>query len=111
MSTYAVVDPATGTEVRSYPTATDADIEAALAAAAQAHATWSRETSVAERARWSAGSVSCTPSAARNSPRSSTGRWARASTTPSRRWTSPPRSTRSTPTTPRSCSLTSLSRT
>ena len=50
MSTYAVVDPATGTEVRSYPTATDADIEAALAAAAQTHATWSRETSVAERA-------------------------------------------------------------
>lgn len=50
MSTYAVVDPATGTEVRSYPTATDADIETALVSAAQAHATWSRETSVAERA-------------------------------------------------------------
>lgn len=51
MSTYAVTDPATGTEVRSFPTATDADIESALAAATKAYATWARTTSVAERAQ------------------------------------------------------------
>ena len=36
MSLYAVVDPATGEVVREYPTATDAQIEDALAAAARA---------------------------------------------------------------------------
>src|SRR5690348_15747981 len=50
MSTYAVVDPATGQEIKRYPAATDADIEQALASAAQAYATWSRDTTVAERA-------------------------------------------------------------
>ncbi|GAA3640976.1 NAD-dependent succinate-semialdehyde dehydrogenase [Microlunatus ginsengisoli] len=50
MSTYAVIDPATGEEIKSYPEATDADVERALAAAAQAYATWSRSTTVAERA-------------------------------------------------------------
>ena len=49
METYAVVDPATGEQVRTYPTATDADIAAAIAAAVDAHARWSLRT-VAERA-------------------------------------------------------------
>jgi succinate-semialdehyde dehydrogenase / glutarate-semialdehyde dehydrogenase len=47
---YAVTDPASGELVRVYPTATDADIEAALAAATAAYRTWTRGTTVAERA-------------------------------------------------------------
>ncbi|HEY0888640.1 MAG TPA: NAD-dependent succinate-semialdehyde dehydrogenase [Nocardioides sp.] len=49
-STYAVTDPATGEVVREYPTATDAEIEAALAAATGASRAWGRRTTVAERA-------------------------------------------------------------
>ena len=47
---YAVTDPASGEMVRVYPTATDADIEAALAAATAAYRTWAPGTTVAERA-------------------------------------------------------------
>ncbi|MGW0159241.1 NAD-dependent succinate-semialdehyde dehydrogenase [Mycobacterium sp. NPDC003323] len=50
MSLYAVVDPATGEVVREYPTATDDQIEEALAAAAQAFGDWSKTTTVAQRA-------------------------------------------------------------
>jgi succinate-semialdehyde dehydrogenase / glutarate-semialdehyde dehydrogenase len=50
MSMYAVTDPATGEVVKEYPTATAADVEAALVAATQAWQTWSRSTTVAERA-------------------------------------------------------------
>ena len=50
MSLYAVVDPATGEIVQKYPTATDEQIEQALAAAAKAHREWSRSSTVAERA-------------------------------------------------------------
>ncbi|KAI9025722.1 hypothetical protein DFJ74DRAFT_665327 [Hyaloraphidium curvatum] len=50
MSGYAVVDPATGQTVKTYPTATDAQLEEALAAAAGAYKTWSKKTTVAERA-------------------------------------------------------------
>ena len=50
MSLYAVTDPATGEVVRTFPTATDVDIEAALAAAASAARGWGRSTTVAERA-------------------------------------------------------------
>jgi succinate-semialdehyde dehydrogenase/glutarate-semialdehyde dehydrogenase len=46
---YAVTDPATGKVVRRYPTATDADIEAALAAASTAYRSWTQDTTVAER--------------------------------------------------------------
>jgi len=49
-SEYAVVDPATGAVVQTYPTATAADVEAALAAAAAAQQGWARTTTVAERA-------------------------------------------------------------
>ncbi|ROR45799.1 NAD-dependent succinate-semialdehyde dehydrogenase [Kitasatospora cineracea] len=48
---YAVVDPADGTVVKEYPTATDQAVDGALDAAAKAHAHWSRQTSVAQRAR------------------------------------------------------------
>lgn len=47
---YAVVDPSTGELVKEYPTATDAQIEAAVAAAAKAHREWSRTSTVADRA-------------------------------------------------------------
>jgi succinate-semialdehyde dehydrogenase / glutarate-semialdehyde dehydrogenase len=47
---YAVTDPATGEVVRTYPTATPADIEAALTQAAAAQRGWARTSSVAERA-------------------------------------------------------------
>ncbi|KWX26036.1 succinate-semialdehyde dehydrogenase [Mycolicibacterium wolinskyi] len=50
MSLYAVIDPATGDVVREYPTATDEQIEQALAAAAKAHREWSKKSTVAERA-------------------------------------------------------------
>ena len=48
--TYAVVDPSTGELVKEYPTATDEQIEAAVAAAAKAHREWSRNSTVADRA-------------------------------------------------------------
>lgn len=46
--TYAVTDPATGEAVDTYPTATDAEVQAALTAAHKATA-WGRSTTVAER--------------------------------------------------------------
>jgi succinate-semialdehyde dehydrogenase/glutarate-semialdehyde dehydrogenase len=49
-SLYAVVDPSTGETVKEYPTATDQQIEAAIAAASKAHREWSRGTTVADRA-------------------------------------------------------------
>ncbi|MYZ06830.1 aldehyde dehydrogenase family protein [Streptomyces sp. SID2999] len=48
---YAVVDPATGELVEEYPTATDEAVDGALDAAVNAHAQWSKQTSVAQRAQ------------------------------------------------------------
>ena len=50
MSSYAVVNPATGDKVEEYPEASDADLSAAIAAAEKAHAEWSQTSSVADRA-------------------------------------------------------------
>lgn len=50
MSLYAVVDPATGDVVKEYPTATDDQVEAAVAAAATAFGEWSKTTTVTQRA-------------------------------------------------------------
>lgn len=50
MNTYAVVNPATGKVEREYPTATDAEIEQALAAADNAFREWSKNSTVAQRA-------------------------------------------------------------
>ncbi|HEY9477426.1 MAG TPA: aldehyde dehydrogenase family protein, partial [Microbacteriaceae bacterium] len=50
MSVYAVVNPATRETVQSYPTISDAALDDAIAAADQAHRTWSRSSTVAERA-------------------------------------------------------------
>ena len=49
-SMYAVVDPSTGDLVKEYPTATDKQIEQAIAAANTAHRDWSRKSTVADRA-------------------------------------------------------------
>ncbi|MEI6362627.1 MAG: aldehyde dehydrogenase family protein [Actinomycetes bacterium] len=49
MDSYAVIDPATGEQVSTYPVTTDAEIREAVDAASAAHATWSRKP-IAERA-------------------------------------------------------------
>ena len=50
MSLYAVTDPATGDVVKEYWTATDEQIERAVAIAEKAHREWSRGSTIAERA-------------------------------------------------------------
>lgn len=50
MSEYAVVNPATGGLIRSYDTASDADIQSAIGQAHEAYRNWGRTTTVAERA-------------------------------------------------------------
>lgn len=50
MSVYAVTDPATAEVVATYPTSTDAEIQAAIDAAAKTGRSWARTTTVAERA-------------------------------------------------------------
>ncbi|MBM7503383.1 NAD-dependent succinate-semialdehyde dehydrogenase [Agromyces aurantiacus] len=47
---YAVTNPATGEVLKTYPTITDAELEAAIASAAEAHRTWAKSTTVEERA-------------------------------------------------------------
>ncbi len=47
---YAVTNPATGETVKTYDTISDSELEAAIAAADEAHRTWSKSTTVAERA-------------------------------------------------------------
>jgi succinate-semialdehyde dehydrogenase / glutarate-semialdehyde dehydrogenase len=49
MSDYAVVDPATGETIKTYPTIGDAELEAAIGRADAAHEAWS-STSVEDRA-------------------------------------------------------------
>ncbi len=50
MSDYTVVNPATGETLASYPGSTDAEVEAALAAADAAYRDWGRNSAPAERA-------------------------------------------------------------
>ncbi len=50
MSEYAVTDPATAEVVATYPTSTDAEIQAAIEAASKTGRSWARTTTVAERA-------------------------------------------------------------
>jgi succinate-semialdehyde dehydrogenase / glutarate-semialdehyde dehydrogenase len=47
---YAVTNPATGETVKTFPTITDAELDAAVASADEAHRTWSKSTTVEERA-------------------------------------------------------------
>ena len=48
--TYAVIDPATGTTVKEYPTITDDALQDAIARAERAHREWSKSSTVADRA-------------------------------------------------------------
>ena len=50
MSTYAVVNPATGETLKEYPEISDADLRAAIDRADQAYRSWSGSSSVADRA-------------------------------------------------------------
>ncbi|MCB0875986.1 MAG: NAD-dependent succinate-semialdehyde dehydrogenase [Solirubrobacterales bacterium] len=50
MSNYAVVNPATGEQVKEYPDITDAELDAAIGRATSAHESWSQTTTVGERA-------------------------------------------------------------
>jgi succinate-semialdehyde dehydrogenase/glutarate-semialdehyde dehydrogenase len=50
MSTYAVVNPATGETIKEYPEISDADLRAAIERADQAYKSWSGSSTVAERA-------------------------------------------------------------
>ena len=50
MSTYAVINPATGETLATYPEATDAEVEAAVARADEAYRTWGKTSTPAERA-------------------------------------------------------------
>ncbi|MGH2873782.1 MAG: NAD-dependent succinate-semialdehyde dehydrogenase [Solirubrobacteraceae bacterium] len=50
MTQYAVVNPATGETLKTYPTITDAELSDAIARADAAHREWSGSTTVAERA-------------------------------------------------------------
>jgi succinate-semialdehyde dehydrogenase/glutarate-semialdehyde dehydrogenase len=50
MSDYAVVNPATGETIKTYPTISDQDLQAAIARADKAHREWTPSTTVAERA-------------------------------------------------------------
>jgi succinate-semialdehyde dehydrogenase/glutarate-semialdehyde dehydrogenase len=47
---YAVINPATGETVKTFPTITDAELDAAIAAADAAHRGWSKSTTVEQRA-------------------------------------------------------------
>ena len=50
MSKYAVINPANGETVKEYPQISDDELEAAIAAADDAHRNWALKTSVSERA-------------------------------------------------------------
>jgi succinate-semialdehyde dehydrogenase / glutarate-semialdehyde dehydrogenase len=50
MSDYAVINPATGEQSKSYPTITDDELAGAIGQAAETHLGWLRSTSVEERA-------------------------------------------------------------
>src|SRR5690349_18870103 len=50
MSTYAVVNPATGETIKEYPEISDADLRAAIERADAASKSWSGTSTVAERA-------------------------------------------------------------
>lgn len=51
MSMYAIVNPATGTQLQTYPTISNEELGDAIVRAHAAHRLWSQRTSAAERAR------------------------------------------------------------
>jgi succinate-semialdehyde dehydrogenase/glutarate-semialdehyde dehydrogenase len=50
MTQYAVVDPATGQTLKTYPTISDEDLKAAIGRAYEAHRSWNASTTVEDRA-------------------------------------------------------------
>lgn len=50
MTRFAVIDPASGQRLAEYPDATSEDVEAALSATHETYRSWSRRTTVSERA-------------------------------------------------------------
>lgn len=50
MTTFAVINPATGETIKEYPTATSEEIQTAIGSAQDAYQNWARKTTVAERA-------------------------------------------------------------
>jgi succinate-semialdehyde dehydrogenase / glutarate-semialdehyde dehydrogenase len=50
MSSYAVVNPATGEKVKEYPEISDQELDSAIGKADDAHRSWSQTTTIAERA-------------------------------------------------------------
>lgn len=76
MTEYAVTDPATGDVVATYPTATDAELDAALTAAAKNSRTWPTDTTVADRAAQMRRVAQLHTENARCSPTSLCGKWA-----------------------------------
>jgi succinate-semialdehyde dehydrogenase / glutarate-semialdehyde dehydrogenase len=50
MSIYAVTNPATGEQIKTFPTISDDELDAAIALADETHRTWLRSTTVEERA-------------------------------------------------------------
>src|SRR3954449_10222830 len=51
MSVYAVTNPATGEQVKAFPTITDQELDAAIALAHETHRNWLRSSTVEERAK------------------------------------------------------------
>jgi len=51
MSVYAVTNPATGEQTKTFPTITDDELDAAIVLANETHRTWLRSTTVEERAK------------------------------------------------------------
>ena len=51
MSDYAVINPATGETLKTYPTITDGELEAAISGAYKTYQEWGRTTSVEERTK------------------------------------------------------------
>ncbi|MBC7593143.1 MAG: aldehyde dehydrogenase family protein, partial [Kineosporiaceae bacterium] len=50
MSHYAVINPATGETIKTYPQISDHEVEQVIASADEAHVGWSRNSSTDERA-------------------------------------------------------------
>ena len=51
MSVYAVTNPATGEQVKSFPTITDEELDSAIALAYDTYQSWLRSSTVEERAK------------------------------------------------------------
>ena len=76
MSVYAVTNPATGEQVKTFPTITDEELDSAIALAYDTYQNWLRSSTVEERAKLVRRVGSCTPSGGSSWPTSPPVRWA-----------------------------------